>query len=180
MKASVKRVHDALVAAGLAPRIVEFDATTRTAEEAARAIGTEVGRIVKSLVFEVGDRVVLVLTSGSNRVDTQRLGGLLGARVRRAHPDVARGTTGFAVGGVPPVGHTGSLPIYVDRDLLQYDLVWAAAGTPNTVFPIEPDALVRVSGGQVADVKQRTKPSAVSVQPGAGVQNRSGASLESE
>ena len=154
MKPSVRRVHDALIAAGVEPRIKEFPKSTRTAAEAATAIGTTVERIVKSLAFAAGDETVVVLASGVNRVDTARLGEVVGRPIGRAHPDRVRRDTGFAIGGVPPLGHASPLRVFVDRDLLQYDEVWAAAGTPNAVFPITPDELVRVSGGTVVDIKE--------------------------
>ena len=154
MKPSVQRVHDALTAAGVEPRIKEFPESTRTAAEAAAAIGTTVERIVKSLAFAAGDETVVVLASGVNRVDTARLGELVGATIGRAHPDRVRRDTGFAIGGVPPLGHAIPLRVFVDRDLLRYDEVWAAAGTPNAVFPITPDELVRVSSGTVVDIKE--------------------------
>ena len=158
MKAAVQRVHDALQAAGVEPRIVEFSESTRTAEDAARAIGATVERIVKSLVFMAGDQPVLVLVSGVNRVATTRLAAILGAPVRRADADVVRTATGFAIGGVPPLGHATALTIVLDEDLLQYDLVYAAAGTPNAVFPITPDTLLRVTGARVAAVKEEPIP----------------------
>ncbi|MGH2388735.1 MAG: YbaK/EbsC family protein [Chloroflexota bacterium] len=154
MKAAVRRVHDALQASGVEPRIVEFSESTRTAEDAARAIGTTVERIVKSLVFVADDRPVLVLVSGVNRVDMARLASVLGAEARRANADAVRAATGFAIGGVPPLGHATALPILLDEDLLHYDLVYAAAGTPNAVFPIAPDMLLRVTGARVAAVKE--------------------------
>lgn len=154
MKAAVQRVHDALQASGVEPRIVEFSESTRTAEDAARAIGTTVERIVKSLVFVAGDQPVLVLVSGVNRVDMARLAAVLDTDVRRANADVVRAATGFAIGGVPPLGHATALPILLDEDLLPYDLIYAAAGTPNTVFPITPDTLLRVTGARIVAVKE--------------------------
>lgn len=153
MKPAVQKVHDALVARGIVPEIREFPESTRTAVEAAAAIGTTVERIVKSLAFAVRDGTVIVLASGVNRVDLGKLGTIVGASISRADADRVRRDTGFAIGGVPPLGHARELPVYVDRDLLRHDLVWAAAGTPNAVFPIEPEALVRVSGGRVVDIK---------------------------
>jgi prolyl-tRNA editing enzyme YbaK/EbsC (Cys-tRNA(Pro) deacylase) len=147
----VDRFRDALAALGIPePRITEFDASTATAEQAAEAIGTTVGRIVKSLVFMAGDAPIMVLVSGANRVDTARLGAHLGAPIKRANADQVRAATGFAIGGVPPIGH--SLHTIIDRDLLSYDEVWAAAGTPTSVFPIDPDTLVRITGAKVVDV----------------------------
>ena len=154
-KASIRRVHDALRNLGIEPRIREFPESTRTAREAATAIGTSVERIVKSLVFAAGDETIVVLVSGVNRVDTARLSELVGRPIKRADPDRARRDSGFAIGGVPPLGYPRPLPVYVDQDLLQYEEVWAAAGTPNAVFPITPRDLVRVSGGQIADMKER-------------------------
>ena len=132
---------------GLPVEIREFPEGTRTAADAARAIGCEVGQIVKSLVFVAGgDRPFLALTSGPNRADTNRLSTLMGgAPVRQATAEEAREATGFAIGGTPPFGHPRPLTVFLDRDLLRYDLVWAAAGTPRSVFPIAPDDLIRAA-----------------------------------
>ena len=152
-KQSVQRVADALVAAGIEAEIVELSDSSRTAEEAAVAIGTSVPRIVKSLVFLADDAPILALVSGSNRLDTDRLGAALGRTIARADAATVRSATGFAIGGVPPLGHVTSLDVLIDRDLLQYDVVWAAAGTPHAVFPIRPDALVSATNGRVIDLK---------------------------
>ena len=130
----------------------EFPQSTRTAEEAAAAIGVEVGQIVKSLVFVAGEQPILALVSGTNRADPARLAALAGAPIRRADADTVRTATGFAIGGVPPIGHATPLPTYLDRDLLRYDTIWAAAGTPNAVFPITPAELERIIGATVADL----------------------------
>jgi prolyl-tRNA editing enzyme YbaK/EbsC (Cys-tRNA(Pro) deacylase) len=149
------RVLAALAAHGLVDmRLEEFAESTATAADAAAAIGTTVGRIVKSLVFMAGDQPILVLASGPNRVDLNQLGALVGERITRANADQVRQLTGFAIGGVPPVGHNQPLVTFVDRDLLGYEQVWAAAGTPNSVFPIDPHELVRITGGRVEDVAQ--------------------------
>jgi prolyl-tRNA editing enzyme YbaK/EbsC (Cys-tRNA(Pro) deacylase) len=153
MKPSVKRVADALAAVGIEAEILELSATTRTAEDAAAAIGTTVPKIVKSLVFLADDTPLLALVSGSNRLDTDRLGQELGRQIVRADAATVRAATGFAIGGVAPLGHTTPIEIVVDRDLLQYDVVWAAAGTPHAVFPIAPDLLVTATGGAVVDLK---------------------------
>jgi prolyl-tRNA editing enzyme YbaK/EbsC (Cys-tRNA(Pro) deacylase) len=153
VKPSVERVRDALLAAGLEPRIVEFPQSTRTATEAAAAIGTSVPQIVKSLVFLAASEPIVVLVSGANRVDTERLARDLGRTIERADADRVRAATGFSIGGVAPVGYPAPLEILLDRDLLRYDVVWAAAGTPNAVFPVTPTELVRVSGARVLDVK---------------------------
>jgi prolyl-tRNA editing enzyme YbaK/EbsC (Cys-tRNA(Pro) deacylase) len=149
----VQRVADALAARGIDARVRELDERTATAAEAAAAIGTTLGCIVKSLVFSANGEPVVVLASGPNRVDTRKVGDLVGGPVKRADADLVREATGFAIGGVPPLGHRRPLPVYVDRDLLGFDEVWAAAGTPNAVFPISPGELVRVTNGRVADVK---------------------------
>jgi prolyl-tRNA editing enzyme YbaK/EbsC (Cys-tRNA(Pro) deacylase) len=136
---------------GLALEVRRFPQGTRTADDAARAIGCKVGQIVKSLVFVADGTPFLALTSGSNRADRARLAELLGAReVRRATAEEARAATGFAIGGTPPFGHPAPLRVLVDEDLLGYDVLWAAGGTPDTVFPIEPVELVRMSGGTAA------------------------------
>lgn len=130
-----------------------YPAGTRTAADAAAAIGCDVAQIVKSLVFAADGEPVLVLTSGANRVDVERVADLLGAtRVTKADADLVRSATGFAIGGTPPFGHPATLPTLVDRDLLAHEVVWAAAGTPDSVFPLSPDVVVRRSGGRVADV----------------------------
>jgi prolyl-tRNA editing enzyme YbaK/EbsC (Cys-tRNA(Pro) deacylase) len=153
VKQSVLRVVEALRAAGLEAEIREMSASTRTAEEAAAAIGTTVPRIVKSLVFLADGAPVLVLVSGTNRLDVDRFGQALGRTIARADAAAVRAATSFSIGGVAPLGHPTPLPVYIDRDLLQYDLVWAAAGTPNAVFPVTPAALVQATGGQVLDLK---------------------------
>jgi prolyl-tRNA editing enzyme YbaK/EbsC (Cys-tRNA(Pro) deacylase) len=153
VKPSMQRVADALAAAGVAAEIREMPASTRTAEEAAAAIGTTVPKIVKSLVFLADGEPLLALVSGSNRLDTERLGSALGKTIARADANTVRTATGFAIGGVAPVGHAGALPVVIDRDLLQFDQVWAAAGTPHAVFPITPDQLVAMTDGTVLDLK---------------------------
>ena len=154
MKPSVERVRDALLAAGLEPRIVEFPRSTRTASEAAAAIGTSVAQIVKSRVFLADGEPFVVLASGANRVDMERLARDLGLTIERADADRVRAATGFSIGGVAPLGYPAPLEIVLDRDLLQYDVVWAAAGTPNAVFPVTRTELVRISGARVLDVKE--------------------------
>jgi Cys-tRNA(Pro) deacylase len=136
---------------GLDIEIRQFEATTRTAEDAARAVGCSVGQIVKSLVFLVDGEAVMTLVSGPNRLDEKKLAALCGVgrkKVRRADADKVREVTGYAIGGVPPFAHAKSLRTFIDQDFFQYDTVWAAAGTSNAVFPMAPDALVRATGGQ--------------------------------
>lgn len=136
---------------GLTPQIRRFPEGTRTAEQAAAAVGCELGQIVKSLVFLCDGQPVLALTSGANRVDTARLGELLGGKITRADADGVREATGYAIGGTPPFGHARPLRAVADPALLAYDVVWAAAGTPDTVFELTPDELVRASGADVSD-----------------------------
>ncbi len=156
MHPSAQRVQAALEAAGLEARVVETAATARTAEDAAAAIGTQVAQIVKSLVFVAGAEPVLVLTSGTNRVDPAKVAALVEGEpeVRRATATEVREATGYPVGGVAPLAHAGPLRILCDRDLLGYEEVWAAAGTPHAVFPVRPDDLVRVTGARVGDVAE--------------------------
>jgi prolyl-tRNA editing enzyme YbaK/EbsC (Cys-tRNA(Pro) deacylase) len=154
MKETVQRVVTALAEAGVRTEVREFAASTRTAEDAANALGTTVGQIVKSLVFLAGDRPILVLVSGVNRADTVKLQALVDAEITRANADDVRRITGYAIGGVPPFGHLTFLTTFLDRDLLQYEEVWAAAGTPNAVFAITPHDLLRITAAQVADVAE--------------------------
>jgi Cys-tRNA(Pro) deacylase len=153
--ASVQRVVDAARALGLEVEIREFPEGTRTAEDAARAIGVSTGQIVKTLIFMADDRPVICFVSGCNRLDTARLAAAAGAAdVRRANADEVREATGFAVGGVPPFGHATPVAVYCDPDLLQYDAVWAAGGTPHTVFPIAPGKLVEACNAIVTELKE--------------------------
>jgi Cys-tRNA(Pro) deacylase len=155
MHPNVSRVADAARGAGVDLEIRRFPEGTRTAEDAARAIGCEVGQIVKSLVFMADGRPVVVLISGADRVDTELLAAATGASTtRRATGDEARSATGYAIGGVPPFGHAEPLTVLVDPHLLAHDTVWAAAGLPDAVFPIEPSALVKASGAQVAELAE--------------------------
>jgi prolyl-tRNA editing enzyme YbaK/EbsC (Cys-tRNA(Pro) deacylase) len=153
------RVQAALNAAGVDTRIEEFPSSTRTAQEAAATVGTSVGQIVKSLVFLAGGSPVMALVSGVNQLDTQRLAALTGAAIGKANADAVREATGYSIGGVPPIGFPAPIPTFIDRDLLQYDVVWAAAGTSRHVFPIAPEELVRITSGMVADLKAPTLPS---------------------
>jgi len=151
---AVDRVRAALRAAGLQSEVAEFPAGTRTAEDAARALGTTVAQIVKSLVFLADGRPVLALVSGANRVDERKLAAACRAeRVSKADAGRVREATGFAIGGVPPLGHHRPLPVVLDQDLLQHEVVFAAAGTPTAVFPIAPADLLRVTGAQSADIR---------------------------
>lgn len=137
---------------GLEMEVRRFPEGTRTAEDAARAIGCGVGQIVKSLVFTVGGDAVVALVSGANRLDLERLGALAGGPAGMADAELVRAATGYAIGGVPPFGHARRLPVFMDRDLERYDVVWAAAGRPDAVFPITPGRLVELSGAQVGEL----------------------------
>lgn len=154
LKPSAQRVQDALRAAGFSNEVVELPDSARTAAEAAAAVGCEVGQIVKSLLFEgrPSGRAVLVAASGSHRVDEQAVAAVLGERIARASADFVREQTGFAIGGVPPIGHARPVVAVVDEALLGYPRIWAAAGHPHAVFPLTPDELVRMTGGKVARV----------------------------
>ncbi|HEX7263741.1 MAG TPA: YbaK/EbsC family protein [Candidatus Dormibacteraeota bacterium] len=130
-----------------------FPEGTRTATDAARAVGCEVGQIVKSLVFVAGGRPVVALVSGTNRLDERKLGTVAGMPVAKADADEVRAATGYAIGGVPPFGHANDVPVYMDGDLLGYAVVWAAAGRPDSVFEIAPERLRDLSNATVADIK---------------------------
>jgi prolyl-tRNA editing enzyme YbaK/EbsC (Cys-tRNA(Pro) deacylase) len=149
--ASVKKVQQTLKSLGFSEEIVVFPDSTRTAIEAAQAVGCSVGQIVKSLVFRgaQSQKPVLALVSGANRVNEKRLGSLVGEDIEKADADFVRQHTGFAVGGVPPVGHAARLATFIDRDLLQYNEIWAAAGSPHAVFRLTPGDLQSMTGGEV-------------------------------
>ena len=156
LKESARRVQAALAAKGFDFRVREFPAGTRTSAEAAAAIGCEIGQIAKSLIFRAKKtgRPVLIIASGANRVDEKAVAVLLGERIGRADADFVRAATGFAIGGVPPLGHDRPLATLIDEDLLAFAEIWAAAGTPNAVFPLAPNDLVALTGGTVGDIKQ--------------------------
>jgi prolyl-tRNA editing enzyme YbaK/EbsC (Cys-tRNA(Pro) deacylase) len=156
LHASARKVQSVLLEQGLISQVVELPGSTRTAQEAADAIGCTVAEIVKSLVFKGVDtgRPILVETSGINRVDERHVKELIGERVEKADADFVREKTGFTIGGIPPVGHTQPILTIIDEDLLQYEEIWAAAGTPHAVFPLTPGDLVRLTGGQVAAVRK--------------------------
>ena len=156
MHPSTQKVIDAAQAMGLTIEVVEFNQTTRTAPDAAAAIGCTVAQIVKSLCFMVAEQPVMALVSGDNRLDEKKLAALQNVgrkKVKRANADQVREATGFAIGGVPPFGHTNPMTIYIDEELFQYEIIWAAAGTPHTVFPISPEQLRDSTNGTVANLK---------------------------
>ena len=153
---AIERFTDSARRVGVEPKIQRFPEGTKTAADAARAIGCDVAQIVKSLIFMVDGRAVIAFTSGANRVDPSKLAAVAEAsEARRASPEEARAATGFAVGGTPPFGHPVSLPAYVDPLLLAFQEVWAAAGTPDAVFPLTPQELLRAAGARTANFIER-------------------------
>lgn len=144
----------ALDAAGIEARVVEMPASTRTAVDAARAVGCEVAQIAKSLIFRGRDSgaPLLVITSGTNRVDEARIAEVIGEPIEKASADFVRERTGYAIGGVPPAGHTEPIRTFIDEDLLRYDSIWAAAGTPNAVFELIPHDLSKLTNGTIVKV----------------------------
>jgi prolyl-tRNA editing enzyme YbaK/EbsC (Cys-tRNA(Pro) deacylase) len=154
LKKSAQKVQDALAAAGFSNRVVELPDSTRSAAEAAAAVGCTVGQIAKSLVFRgrSSGRAAMVIASGAHRVDEARIAADLGEDVAKADAEFVREQTGFAVGGVPPIGCAGRLVTLVDEALLVHTEIWAAAGHPNAVFRLTPDELVRMTGGRVVRV----------------------------
>ena len=152
---NVARVVAAARERGLDITTRRFPEGTKTAQDAANAIGVTVGQIVKSLVFGVDGEIVMAYVSGANQLDEKKLAlAAGGTKCSRVDADAVREATGYPIGGVPPFGHTTTLRIFIDPDLLQFDEVWAAAGTWNDNFAIAPNELVRVSGGVVADLKR--------------------------
>jgi prolyl-tRNA editing enzyme YbaK/EbsC (Cys-tRNA(Pro) deacylase) len=164
---NVSRVLDAAAARGLAIEIRRFPEGTRTAADAARAVGCSVGQIVKSLVFVADDAPILVLVSGADRADLDLLSSALqpsGSRgrtsIRRATADEARQATGFSIGGVPPIGHARPLTVLIDEGLLRHKVVWAAAGLPDAVFAVAPADLARAAGARVVAIAMADPPAA--------------------
>ena len=154
LSGSAQRVQDALRSKGFGFEVVELPQSTRSAAEAAQAVGCQVEQIAKSLVFRGTEsgRPVLAIASGANQVNERRLAELIGERIGKADADFVRDATGFAIGGVPPVGHAQPVETLIDEDLLRHGEIWAAAGTPNAVFRLTPDDLVKLTGGRVVRV----------------------------
>ena len=152
---SAYKVQQALNAYQVHLEVVELPESTRSAVEAAQAIGCQVEQIVKSLIFRSKDtsRPVMVIASGPNRVNEKKIGELFGEPIAKADAEFVRARTGFVIGGVPPAGHTESIPIYIDEDLLQYEEIWAAAGTPHAVFRLKPADLLKITSGRVIDIR---------------------------
>jgi prolyl-tRNA editing enzyme YbaK/EbsC (Cys-tRNA(Pro) deacylase) len=151
---SAQKVQDALRTFGLSLQVIELPASTRTAQEAANAVGCQVGQIVKSLIFQgkQSGKPYLILVSGANRADEARLSALIGEPIGKADADFARNQTGFAIGGIPPVGHREPIETFIDQELLEHDELWAAAGTPNAVFKLLPGDLARITQGNIANI----------------------------
>jgi len=152
---SVQMVQDALKALGFINEVMELQSTTRTSAEAAQAVGCRVEQIAKSIVFrgKQTDRPVLVIASGPNRINEKKIEALISEPIGKADANFVRQKTGFVIGGVPPVGHLEKIEIFIDEDLLKYDKIWAAAGTPNAVFKLTPSDLVKMTGGRIVSIK---------------------------
>lgn len=151
---SAQRVQDALAAAGIAARVIELTVAARTSAQAADALGVGIGQIAKSLVFRAATsgRAVLVIAAGDRRVDERKVSRVVGEPIERASPDFVRDHSGFAIGGVAPLGHARPMITIVDASLRRFAELWAAGGTPHCVFPIAPEDLMRVCGGTELDV----------------------------
>ena len=152
---SAQRVQIALERLGFDLRVLQLPDSTRSAQEAAQAIGCTLGQIAKSLIFKTQktDRPVLVIASGSNRVNETGIGEMVGEELRKADADYVRKQTGFSIGGVPPMGHIQTIETFIDEDLLNFDQIWAAAGTPHAVFMLTGEVLVQATQGKVTRVK---------------------------
>ena len=152
---SVQKVRDALKVLGFPNEVMELQSTTRTSVEAAQAVGCRVEQIAKSIVFQGKQthKPILVIASGPNRVNEKRIAESISEPLGKADADYVRKKTGFAIGGVPPIGHLEKLEIFIDEDLLQYNEIWAAAGTPNAVFKLTPSDLIKMTGGRVVCIK---------------------------
>jgi prolyl-tRNA editing enzyme YbaK/EbsC (Cys-tRNA(Pro) deacylase) len=152
---SAQKVQDQIKSLGFDYTVIEHAESTRTAQEAAERAGCELGQIVKSLIFKGKDsgKPILVLTSGANRVDEKRISQYAGEAIGRADADFVRTVTGFAIGGVPPVGHLQKMETYLDEDFLQYETIWAAAGTPNAIFELKTSDLQKMTDATVVGVK---------------------------
>lgn len=156
LKKSAQRVQDALKEFGLDLQVVEFPESTRTSQEAADAIGCELGQIAKTLIFKGKhtNKPLCILASGSNRVDEKKVAHILGKPIERPDAAFVEEHTGYAIGGVSPVGFTFEYPTLIDQDLMSFQEVWAAAGTHNAVFKVTPQDLVRITSGRVVDIKK--------------------------
>lgn len=152
---SAQKVQDVLKALGFQHDVIEFQSPTRTSAEAAQAVGCRVEQIAKSIVFrgKQTDRPVLVIASGPNRINEKKIEALISEPIGKADANFVRQRTGFVIGGVPPVGHLETIEIFIDEDLLKYEEIWAAAGTPNAVFKLTPSDLIKMTEGRVVSIK---------------------------
>lgn len=152
---SAQKIQNLLNSLGYKYTVIEHAESTRTAQEAANRAGCELGQIVKSLIFrgKTSGKPILVLTSGANRVDEKRISGYAGESICRADADFVRTVTGFAIGGVPPIGHAEKMETYLDEDFLPYQTIWAAAGTPNAIFELQTEDLQKMTAGKIVQVK---------------------------
>lgn len=152
---SVQKVQNALKALGFSNDVMELESTTRTSAEAAQAVGCRVEQIAKSILFKSKqtDKPILVIASGPNRVNEKRIEEFISEPLGKADADYVRKHTGFVIGGVPPVGHLENLDIFIDEDLLKYEEIWAAAGSPNALFRLTPSDLVQMTGGRIVSIK---------------------------
>ena len=155
LSSSAQKIQDLLNSFGYNLTVIEHAESTRTAQEAADRAGCELGQIVKSLIFKgkTSNKPILVLTSGANRVDEKRVREYAGESIGKADADFVRAVTGYAIGGVPPVGHIQKLETYIDEDFLQYQTIWAAAGTPNAIFELPTVVLQKITDGKIVRVK---------------------------
>jgi len=155
LSSSAQKIQDLLVSLGYEYTVIEHAESTRTAQEAADRAGCDLGQIVKSLIFKGKEsgKPILVLTSGANRVDEKRISGYAGEPIGRADADFVRTVTGFAIGGVPPIGHAQTMETYLDEDFLPYRTIWAAAGTPNAIFELKTGDLQKMTDGKITRVK---------------------------
>ncbi len=154
LKPSAQRVQDALADLGFDNQVIELADSTRTSAEAANAVGCEIGQIAKSLIFQGKEsgKAILIIASGADRVNVKTIKGQIGEAIVRPEADFVRGQTGFAIGGVPPIGLAQAMTTLIDKDLLQFKEIWAAAGHPNALFQLTPDQLVGMTGGEVVVV----------------------------
>ena len=155
LSSSARKVQEALRSHGFDCMVTELSHSTRTAKEAAQAVGCEVGQIVKSLIFKAqkSHMPILVVASGSNRVNIKKIRGIVSEPIKMADADFVRKKTGFAIGGVPPLGHVERLRTFIDEDLFEHKEIWAAAGNPHALFKLTPDDLVNMTDGQIISVK---------------------------
>lgn len=155
LSSSAQKVQDALEHLGYEYEVIESSKSTRTALEAAERVGCEVRQIVKSLIFQgkTSGKAILILTSGANQVDVKRIKAHAEEKIGRADPAFVRERTGYAIGGIPPLGHLHPIETYIDEDLFQYEKIWAAAGTPNAVFELDANQLEKMTSGKIIAVK---------------------------